>query len=304
MSKNNKLLIAILIVLITLFIVIRHTKDPRERRIRFFNLSLENIYSLEMVTTRDSLVIATDGFDWIMEQPFRFELDQARLNNFFSQVLPVETSSNPVALSEDSFANYQVTPERGTLVRFYDQNKRLIDSALIGRSGSYAYARRPEDNRVYQLSENISFVVNPSLNSWRINTIVSMPRNQISELEVNYELNQYTLSATDSLWLFTDSGNSFSIPENNTALRRITAKLERFSTFGYKDFEFDDYVSLLQDPQLTLNVQLIDGSNISLFFALDADGNFIVQKDEMIDHLFITDAESVDLFTISPQHFQ
>ena len=304
MSRNNKILIAIFVLLIALLLVIRYVRDPRERRIQFFNLNVDNIASIEMKTARDTLVIANDGFEWNIEYPFIFDIEQTRLNNFFSQVLPVQTSSTPVALSENSFQDYQVTEERGTMLSFFDRNNRLLDSAIIGRSGAMAYARRPDDNRVYQLSENITFVVNPSLNPWRTKSIVSIPRGQLSAIDVTYELNKYTITATDTLWLFTDSEHSFSVTENNNAFRRVLGAIERFSAFGYKDFQYEEYSSILQNPQLILNLKLIDGQEINLLFALDDDHNFIVQKNDITDHLYITDADTVDLFTKAPQHFQ
>ncbi|MBW6515993.1 MAG: DUF4340 domain-containing protein [Candidatus Cloacimonetes bacterium] len=305
MSKNNRILIAIFVLLIIAFLVVRYTKDPRERREKFFKVNIENIASIEMKTVRDTLVISNDGFDWYIDYPFHFEIEQTRLNNFFTQVLPVETSSTPVALSEESFPNYQVTEDRGTVLKFFDRNAQLIDSAIIGRSGTFAYARRSEDNRVYQLFDNISFMVNPNLNQWRSNNIVSIPRGQISSIDVTYELNQYTITATDTLWLFTDQEHTFSIPENNNNLRRILTKIERMNLINYIDYQYEDYMSLLLDPQLILTIRLINDTVTSLIFAFDIDNeNFIVQRDDMTDHLFIIDTDTVDLFTRSPQHFE
>lgn len=304
MSKNNRLLIVFLIVLTALFFIIRHVRDPRERRMRFFDVNLADITSIEFKTATDTLIIVNDGFDWYIEHPFTFDIDRTRLDNFINQVLPVETSSIPVSVSEDSFTNYQVTEGRGTTLSFYGLNDRLLDTAIIGRSGRFAYARRPDEQNVYQLSENISFTVNPGINMWRSNNIVSIPRGFIEDLEVTYKLNQYNITATDSLWLFTDSEHSFSIPENNNALRRVLTTLERMTSQGFKDFQYEKYQDILQEPQLVLNISLMDGSETTLIFAIEEETNFIVQKNEQIDHLYMIDADTVDLFTRAPQHFQ
>jgi hypothetical protein len=305
MSKNNRILILLLAVLTALFFIVRHSTDHTEKRARLFDFNHNDLTAVEMITARDTLRISRQDFTWVIEYPFYFDVNQSRLDSFFDQVLPVEKSSIPVAFSEDSFPKYQVTEENGTVLNLYDTNDRLIDSVIIGRSGRFAYARRPEINEVYQLTENISFTVNPGLNQWRSNIIVSIPRSQIKSLEVKYELNNYTLTATDTLWLFTDNENSFSVAENTNAMSRLLSKIERMNSFAFKDFASEEYENLLQDPQLILNIRTFDDSVLSLAFAyLEDEENFIVRRDEMIDHLFVIDPETVDLFTKDPQHFR
>jgi hypothetical protein len=304
MSKNNIILIIVLIVLVVALWVIRYTSDPRERRVRFFDLNPESISMIEISTARDTLVISHDGVEWSIEHPFYFSIDKNRLDSFFSQVLPVETSSIPVALSEESFTNYQLTEERGTRLKFYDSQNNLLDSALIGRSGRSAFARRPDDNRIFQLMDNISFIVSPTLAAWRNNQIVGIPRGAIEDIEVKYQLNHYKITATDSLWHFSDDTHSFSIPENNSSFRQLLNKIESMNSFGFKDFEFEEYASILAEPQLILNISKIDGNKTTLIFAYTEEENFVVQRNELTDHLFIIDADTVDLFTRAPQHFQ
>jgi hypothetical protein len=304
MSKNNVILIILLLILVVALFVIRFTSDTREKRVRFFDINPEKISQIEIVSARDTLVVSHDGIEWSIEYPFYFQIAENRLDSFFDQVLSVETSSMPVALSEESFASYQLTDDRGTKLNFYDSHDKLLDSVLIGRSGRSAFARRSDDNRVFQLMDNISFIVSPRLNAWRNHQIVGFPAVVIENIEVIYQLNHYNITATDSLWHFSDDNHAFSIPDNNNALRQALNKIENMNAHGFKDFEYEEYAAILAEPQLLLKIRTVDGKETNLTFAYTDEENFVVQRDNMTDHLFVIDAETVDLFTKSPQHFQ
>jgi hypothetical protein len=304
MSRNNKILIVLFLVLITLFIVIREVRDPSEKRVEFFSINPEMVHAIEISTSSDTLKIVRTDTEWLIGYPFTFDINEARLNRFMDVVFSVESSTQPVSVSEDSHGDFQLTDARATKLQFFASDGRLLDEALIGRSGAFAYARRFDKPDVYQLTDNITFQISPRLSNWRNQYIVAIPSGQIESIDVDYELNSYTISRADTSWTYASTEQNFAIDENNSQLKRVLSKIEAMDSFDYFDFQFEEYEEPLTNPQLTLRISHREKPETHLVFALLEDGNFIVMKNGVTDHLYLSDAETVDEFTKSHHHYQ
>ena len=305
MSKNNKILITLFLVLLVALFIINRVTDPRAKRTTYFDVDQEHLYAFEFVTKTDTLRLVRDNSLWEISEPFRFPADNTRVGRFIEQIHTVETSRTPVSVSEESHKDYFVTDERGTVVRFYDVYDNLLDEAYVGTRGRMVYARRSDSDDVYQLSGNIGHLISANVNAWRDINTVSYPEEIIDRIDVEYRRNDYTLYKDNNQWFYEDEENNFSISPNNRALRNALHQLEEMPSMRFIDYEFEEYEHLLEDPELLLDITKIDGSTTNLVFGFDREqGDFVVMKDGNEDHLYLVEAETADNYTISYQHFQ
>ncbi len=303
MNKNNIILIIVLIALVIVFFALRQAKDQTERRISFFSIDLDKLGAVEISTARDTLRLASVDFQWSIEKPFLFPVNNNRMDRFFNEVLPVQTSSIAVSENKDAYEDYQVTEEKGTLVTLYDKNNNILDSAIVGQTRGFAYARRPADNRIYQLYDNISTVIRPTLNPWRSNEVVSIPSSHIKNVQISYEGNDYELAATDTVWTYSNANTSFEVEDSNQALTNILSTLGKLESFTFIDFKFDEYAEHFAEPRLSVTINKTNNTSTYLVFAAEADDRYLLMKDNIQDHLYRTNAEVLNKFTISEQRF-
>lgn len=304
MSTNKKLII-ILGLLIVAFVIINRINDPRQRRTDFFKVDTDNLHSIQLQSVNDTLRISRESHKWVIEKPFYFPADNQRVESFIERIIPIQTSTTPVSVSETSHDNYSVTEDTGTLLTFYDINNNILDRAFMGRRDRRTFARRPEDKNVYELLGHIGFLITPNVAPWRQINIVSIPRGLIERIDIQYELNSYSIAATDTLWHYTDSENSFAIRDTNTALRRIFEELEAIPSMRFIDDEYEEHAHLLENPQLVMTITQTDNTVHTLEWGYDRDeGDFIVIKNGDKKHLYLVNANIADRFTIAYQHFQ
>jgi len=305
MNKNNKILILILVALLVALFIIYRVYDPREKRMTFFNIDVEQLNSFEIATTEDTLKITRVNNEWQIEKPFIFPAEKSRVQTLKERILPAQTSETPVSIAEESRKNYLVTEEEGVLVSFFDRDDNLLDRAYTGRRGRVTYVRRPDDNNVYQIIDHLGQTITPNVNPWRDIYVVSFNKNQIQQIDVEYLRNTYSITATDDLWHYEDSQNSFSIEHANRALRRMFAQLEEIASMRFIDFQYDEYQEILADPSLIITITTTDNEITELVFGFDREqGDFVVMKNGNKDHLFLVEASTADRFTISYRHFE
>ena len=306
MNKHNKILIVILVALAALFLVIKLTKDPKEKRVKFFKVSPESVYGVEFIFKGDTLKVVKDDHTWTLEKPFISEVNYNKIETLFEEALPVETSSIPVSVSTESLEQYSLDEKGRVSMTLFSRDKKEIFKAYLGRVGGVSYGKEIDDNNVYLLSKNIVNLLQPELFLWRSLNIISIPKQEIHSISVDYSLNSYTLTSSDTLWTYTDSETSFEVRDLNPALIKIIQAIgEMPATLNY-DYEFEIHEETLAKPQLVLTIEKKDKKVVTLKFAIEVgeEDFFVVQKDDDTDHLYSSDKDMVNLFTVSSERFK
>lgn len=306
MTKNNKTLIIILVVLVVALFLINRLTDRRQRRTAYFNVDLEELYAIELSNREDTVRVARTNDIWELEKPFPFPVDRSRIRNFLEQIVSAQTSVNPVSESESSHPRFSVNKQRGVLVSLYDIGNNLVDEAYLGRRDRAYYARRPHTDNVHQLLGHISMMISANYQPWRDVYLLTMPRGEIKTIDVEYVFNTYTLSDEGTHWEYNSSEQSFTIPDGNQALELIFQRFEEgIGTMRFYDFVYDEYEHLFEEPELTLVITGHDNRKTELIWGFYRDeGEFLVKKDGNTDHLYMVDANIADKFTKAHQHFQ
>jgi len=304
MSKNNKILVIVLAALVVLFLIINQMKNPKEKRVKFFNVPAESIFAVEITTAKDTLRIVKDDTNWSIELPFVTEINLNKVETLFEKIIPAETSSIPVSISEESLPQYRLDGIKGTTIAFFSRDNKELVKGTLSRIGSTTYAKRSNNNDVYQLTENIAAFVTSNLYDWRAQYVVSINKQNIKKISVEYSQNNYTITNKDTLWVYKDKEAEFEVSDVNPAIIKITKELEDLPALNFYDYSYEKYKERIQNPVLTLNIEKRDNTTVNLVFALEEDNIFIAQKDNNTEHLYAVSDESINLFTISSERFK
>jgi Domain of unknown function (DUF4340) len=298
MNKNNKKYIAILAALIAIFIITQ-TNNKTEKIINFFDVDSVDIARIELSTISDTLTIAYQNNEWMITNPIEYKATQYQVENFFKKVLNVQTSSLPISESEASFATYELTDSMATCVKLYNAKDKLLAEAYFGKMKGQANtpARMKDSKKVYRLNESVSYQLKPDVQTWREKEVTAIDKDAIEKISVLCGNEGYELTRTDSLWQYDDGTESVSIDNENKTLTMIFSGLRKVNSSKFKDFEWDKYETKLAAPDLEVGVNMLDGSTVYLRLAKDDEKNYVMQKDNMTDHLFTQHQNWVDRFT-------
>ena len=305
MNKKQKMYIGILVVLVIVFLITKMGNNV-EKRINFFQVDSTKIKTIEISNIKDTLRLSKENEIWKIVYPFENDTNEYQINSIFSKVLNVKTSNLPISENENSFDTYKVTNSQGTWIKFIDENDKVLDEAIIGKSSSSKTtpARRPDETKIYNLENNINYIITANTDNWREKTILEIEENNISKISVISDIYAYELSLSDSLWHYVDDKNTLGVDFNNKTLRDILSTLSKFTVNGFIDDRYEDYKEKLNFPNLEIGIELFDGSTHYLRIAMDKDPKYVLQFDNNKIFLYSVYKDLVDKFTKEAMDFK
>ncbi len=305
MNKKQTIYIGILVVLVIMFLITKMENNV-EKRINFFQADSAKIKTIEISNIKDTLRLSKKIDEWMMVYPFEYRIAEYQINNLFSKVLNAKASNLSISESETSFDTYKVTNSQGTWIKFFDENNNVLDEAIIGKSSSSKTtpARRPDDNKIYKLENNINYIITANSDNWREKTILETEEYNISKISVLSDVNAYELTPSDSLWHYVDDKNSLGVDFNNKALQDILSTLSTLTANGFVDNKFEEYREKLITPDLEIGIEMFDGSTHYIRVALDNNSKYILQFDNEKSFLYSVYKDWVDKFTKEAMDFK
>ena len=305
MSKKQKTYIGILVILVIAFLITKIDNNV-EKRIQFFQADSAKIASIEISNIKDTLKISKLNGIWKIVSPFEKEANEYQIQNIFTKVLNVKASNLPISENEDSFNTYRVTNSQGTLLRFLDKNDNMLDEVIVGKSSSSKTTpvRRPNENKIFKLEENINYIVTTNTDDWREKTILEIEDYNISKISVLSEISAYELTPSDSVWNYADGKSSLIVSLNNKALLDVLTKLTQLKVNGFVNYEYEVYKEKLAMPSIEIGIELLDGSNHYVRLAMDKDPKYVMQLDNNEEFLYSVYQDWVDIFTKEAMDFK
>jgi hypothetical protein len=305
MSKKQKTYIGILVILVIAFLITKIDNNV-EKRIQFFQADSAKIASIEISNIKDTLKISKLNGIWKIVSPFEKEANEYQIQNIFTKVLNVKASNLPISENEDSFNTYRVTNSQGTLLRFLDKNDNMLDEVIVGKSSSSKTTpvRRPNENKIFKLEENINYIVTTNTDDWREKTILEIEDYNISKISVLSEISAYELTPSDSVWNYADGKSSLIVSLNNKALLDVLTKLTQLKVNGFVNYEYEVYKEKLAMPSIEIGIEILDGSNHYVRLAMDKDPKYVMQLDNNEEFLYSVYQDWVDIFTKEAMDFK
>jgi len=193
----------------------------------------------------------------------------------------------------------------GITIKFF-ADKKLVDESIIGRSQNYNYsnARKSKSKEVYQLQTNIYNMINPMLSSWRNNIIAKVSKDEIKQVNVQSEVNSYSLIATDSLWIYRDAEREFNIPKNNQAIMKAENGMTALRSSTFYDNKFDEWAEFFEKPLVVVDIEKFTGEVLHLVVAENSEKKYAMQKNGDESCLYAQTKNWVDRFTFTADQFE
>ncbi len=309
MDKKNIIYLAILIVLVVVFVLVKTTGKERESFIRIINADSTQIAKIRMYDKADTLVLERRQGNWFITEPMDFPAGQSKLHDLFDRVVGGTVSSIPLAENESSHDAYNVTAEKGNTLELYDGNGNLIEGIVVGKSenSSYCNVRRLNDPTVYQFNENVTYRISPKLATWRKKEILEFVPETIERIDVKYSLNAYSLATTDTAWVYHDKDNDFSVESTNRQLLKILNVLEKGRSGRFIDDDWATFEKFFDNPALDVTITQKTGDVTRFQVAESKDGDtteLVLKLNDDTSTLYHMTTDFVERFTKSPEHFQ
>jgi len=305
MNKQNRLYLIILAVLAVIF-VISKMDTKKEKRFNFFTADSNTVARIEITLDADTLHLVKQGTDWKIEYPVVWDMQAGKMDKIYETVLTAETSSIPVSENEASLEKYSLVDSLATHFKTIGKDGEVLDNVLIGKSSNYTSTpvRKVGSNKVYSLESNISSALKPTLASWRKREIIDVVPEQITKIMVKTDDNNYTLEMADSLWLYTDEKDSFSVTDDNAALKGIINSFKRFAASDFVDGEYDKYADALSLPVVELGIEMWSGESYYFRYIPYEEKKYLLQLNDDTETLYVQYESNMNKFVKLQEDFQ
>jgi len=255
MNKKNMLVLAILAMLVAIYFLGQRDKNTEET-FTYFSADSTSTYSVELATSENRIVLSNVEGTWMLTEPVEAKVKSSKIEALLDKLFAVKSSTLPVSESEASFEKYNITDSLATSIKLFDQNKKLLDEALIGEADNYnfSYGRDPKSNMIYQLSQNLAWAIKPELASWRENVMLKLDSNNITEFEVYSPERSYKLTYSDSLWAYTEADVNVSVSDSSAKLKTVLKQFSNLKVNDFIDNDFATYAEMFKTPLMAVKV--------------------------------------------------
>lgn len=169
MTKNIKILLGAVVILIILFFINRmgqkkHTTQSED----LFTCNANDICNIVIEKEGEKLEIARIDTIWKIVGHDSLIIKQPRLDNFFTRVLTTKRQSI-ISRNQEKWATYSVDDSTGTFITLLNYAGDSLDRMVFGRSKSnYSrnYVRIGDDPNVYQTNSNVIYQLQTQPTYW------------------------------------------------------------------------------------------------------------------------------------------
>jgi hypothetical protein len=283
----NKKLIIILAVLVVIFLLTK-LNNKSEKNINFFGADSADVYKIEISSEEESITISKESGEWMITAPVDYKPQTRKIEEIFSKVLVAETSDIPVSESESSFETYGVTDSLGTSVKIYDKTGKVLSDVIIGTSSNYNYssARNVGRNKIYQLKENISYSLKPTLKNWRDRDVLALEETDIAKVQVMSKDINYTVAISDTAWVYTDGTNTMYLQTDSKPMKDIYSLFKKLTASDFIDDNYAEYEQSFENPEMMVIIDRFNADPITLTYIAKDDTKYILKRNEETGTLF------------------
>ena len=278
MKKSLIWLIVIVVVLAIIYFVIKGTEPKLERGegSGFEGFTTEGVTKIEIVSPAGENDVTLERDDvWELSYPIEYTADDKAIERLFTYLTDMKfvtvVSENPQ--KQDIF---EVTEETGRDIKIYAGDK-LVLHFFVGKTDQTnmnTYIREANSDKVFAVQGNISYVFNRPIDQWRDKAIVSIPENDLQQLEVTWGDTTVVYTLIDTLWSIVQDDEYMELHQN-----KLFSIIRAFSPLRASGFQ-DEPVELdWGDPDVVLDIHSLSGNEYVCRFIKKDDKQFYAKQD-------------------------
>lgn len=221
--KKNKILIAILVGLVLLFVATNYFKKTSKVNFKAEVVRLD-ASQISKITIRppstaneEAIVLSKDNQTWQVEQgQVKTQANQSSVKNALDQLEAIKTQQL-VAKTRDKWASYGLVDSLAQCIEIQEQGKQEPTKIYLGKTvykepGSTTYGRRAavngvtyfrvnNDPQTYALKSGITSIFKRKFNAWRNTEFLKLDKNLITQLKFEANGNEtFSLSKSGTEW--------------------------------------------------------------------------------------------------------
>ncbi len=277
MNKKNIIALVILLVVAGIFLII-NMNEPTEKTFLYFGEKIDDFHTIVLSDSSASITLVKNNETWEMTDPVESPVKKRKADELINKLSSSKTSSLPISVSTKGQVTYMVADSLGTLITVIDKKGNEIRKAIIGKADNYnfSYARHPQSTEIYQLSENLSWTVNPDVNGWRENIVLELNSDNIIDFQVATQEREYKFTYADTLWKFTENDFTQDVTDDNKIMKSLLNRFKSLRSTNFLDNEFESYEELLNTPYLSIKINTSDvGTKILTVIPYDATSDLL-----------------------------
>ncbi|MBI9030962.1 DUF4340 domain-containing protein [bacterium] len=277
MNKKNILALIILVIIVGVYLIVNQD-DASQEEFYYFQNTSDAYHTISISQGNDKITLVKNNNVWEMTEPVESPIKKRKIDDLITKLTSSKTSSLPVSVSEKSQDIYNLTDSLATLITIHDSQGNELTKALIGKTDSpqFSYARHPQSTEIYQLSENLSWTVNPDVNGWRENIVLELNSDNIIDFQVATQEREYKFTYADTLWKFTENDFTQDVTDDNKIMKSLLNRFKSLRSTNFLDNEFESYEELLDTPYLSIKINTSDvGTKILTVIPYDATSDLL-----------------------------
>jgi|GEM_PF-851814 len=295
MKKSILWLIIVIVVLAIIYVVIKGIEPRVERGTdsKFAEFDPNGITKLEIVTPdgEHNITLVNDNQEWQIVSPIEYEADDKAVERVFSKLENLKfeyvASENP-----EKQATFEVEEENGTHVKLYKGDTVILDFFIGKTDGTRrnTFIREANSNKVHAVGGNLSYAFARPVDQWRDRIIVNIPKNDVKQIQVNWNDTTVVYTAIDSIWSIEQDGETFEVHE-----RKLGSIINAFSPLRTTKFQDEELDLNWKKPDMKIYVNTYTGTAYEINF-LKKDDKMVYIKPAPGEEIFISGKYITDRF--------
>ncbi len=180
-----------------------------------WDLDRDRIERFSLASPSDTVTIAREEGSWSMVAPVEGAVDSVKLNGFLGEVEEL-TFASVVSTNPDRHGRYGVDSSASSIAMRVDGDDRVLFVGNTGADYRTVYVRVAGDDRVFATRGRVT--VDAKSDSWRDRTIINVPRDEVTRVEVVQSDVSFAVMRDGGAWLW--RSNQEEVPADSSAASR------------------------------------------------------------------------------------
>ena len=295
-------MLGVLALLIVSLLISRSCENV-EKRFDLFKINQNDIGKIQFKDQTNQLIVSLVDNIWTVQEPIQTAARESQITRFFENFITLTASTIHISESRERQSFYHVD-STGVEVTIYDKNNKQIAQAFIGRNDNnpmISYFRYADKNQIYQV-DNVQSIVNPMINSWREDKIVTITQDNISKISFGNSASTYELFQDGMGWSLNLNELTAPLGYENADVNRLVQTILNLRTSTYFDNVFEDYAEKLNNTELEIYIEPYIGSIIHLKIAKNDDNSYVLQKNDEIITLYRLTTQQFNQLNVEPEN--
>jgi hypothetical protein len=260
MKKNTYILGALFVVLLLIaFLVLQKPGEQSASSAStgtMFSIDSLSVDKIEIKATNSTVVLEKRGSEWFVAQPINYKADQATVGQCIHQVKVLEVKSI-VSSKPEKHSVFQVDTA-GISVRLFEKGTKESAFILGKMAGGYSeyYVRKANTDDVLLSEGAYSYSFNRALKDWRDKSIMTIPKESITDIRYQYGDTTFIVAMKDSVWRVNNDRAQQSVVDG------ILTSLS--------NFQADDFIDSSLAPKVMATIVY---ANVQIRFSFDKSAN-------------------------------